>query len=286
MRIDGREGSDNIEDRRGSSGVKKVGGIGGILLAAIVTYFMSGGDMGAVLNSILSNAMQNTTSTTSHTRPSSQEQQYSKLVSVVLKDTEDVWTQTFAKYGMKYHKPKLVMYRGVTNSGCGTAQSAMGPFYCPTDHKVYLDLGFFDELKRKFGAKGDFADAYVIAHEVGHHVQNELGILPKIHKMQQRVSKVEANKLSVRLELQADCFAGVWARLDEEKNHILERGDIDEALNAASQIGDDTLQRKAQGYVVPDSFTHGTSRQRREWFYRGFNSGDINSCNTFKVKSL
>jgi len=283
MRIDGREGSDNIEDRRSSgSGAKKVGGIGGILLAAVITYFASGGDMGAVLNSILSNAMQQQPSTSTHRQVSNHDNQYAKLVSVVLKDTEDVWTQNLKKYGIRYHKPKLVMYRGVTSSGCGTAQSAMGPFYCPVDQKVYLDLGFFDELKQKFGAKGDFADAYVIAHEIGHHVQNELGILPKVHKMQQRVGKVEANHLSVRLELQADCFAGVWARLDEEKNHILERGDIDEALNAASQIGDDTLQKKAQGYVVPDSFTHGTSKQRREWFYRGFNSGDIKYCNTFK----
>jgi predicted metalloprotease len=279
MRLDGRGGSDNIEDRRGSTG-KKVGGIGGILLAAVVTYVMSGGDMGAVLNSILSNAMQN--STTTQTTTSKHDKEYSKLVSVVLKDTEDIWTQNLAKYGVRYHKPKLVMYRGVTNSGCGTAQSAMGPFYCPNDQKIYVDLGFFDELKYKFGAKGDFAEAYVIAHEVAHHVQNELGILPKIHKMQRRVSKTEANKLSVKIELQADCFSGVWARLDEEKNHILERGDIDEALNAASQIGDDTLQKKAQGYTVPDSFTHGTSKQRREWFYRGFETGDINSCNTFK----
>ena len=286
MRIDGREGSDNIEDRRGSSRGKKVGGIGGILLAAVVTYFMSGGDMGAVLNSIISNAMQQQTTSSAPTKPSAKEQQYSRLVSVVLKDTEDIWSSELKKYGINYHKPKLVMYRGVTSSGCGTAQNAMGPFYCPTDQKIYLDLGFFDELKNKFGAKGDFADAYVIAHEVAHHVQNELGVLPKVHQMQHRVSKAQANKLSVKLELQADCFAGVWARLDEEKNHILERGDIDEALNAASQIGDDTLQKKAQGYVVPDSFTHGTSRQRREWFYRGFNSADINSCNTFKARSL
>ena len=279
MRLGGRGGSDNIEDRRGSTR-KKVGGIGGILLAAIVTYVMSGGDMGAVLNSILSNAMQN--STTTQTTASKHDREYYKLVSVVLKDTEDIWTQNLAKYGVRYHKPKLVMYRGVTNSGCGTAQSAMGPFYCPNDQKIYVDLGFFDELKYKFGAKGDFAEAYVIAHEVAHHVQNELGILPKVHKIQRRVSKAEANKLSVKIELQADCFSGVWARLDEEKNHILERGDIDEALNAASQIGDDTLQKKAQGYTVPDSFTHGTSKQRREWFYRGFETGDIKACNTFK----
>lgn len=284
MRIDGRDGSDNIEDRRSSSSrVKKVGGIGGILFAAVVTYFMSGGDMGAVLNSILSNATQNQTTTSSPARTSAHENQYSKLVSVVLKDTEDVWSQDLAKYGVKYHKPKLVMYRGSTRSGCGTAQSSMGPFYCPADKKIYVDLGFFDELKRNFGANGDFAEAYVIAHEVGHHVQDELGILPKVHKMQSRVSKTEANRLSVKIELQADCFAGVWARLDENKNHILERGDIDEALNAASQIGDDTLQKHAQGYAVPDSFTHGTSKQRTEWFYRGFNSGDIKACNTFKV---
>ena len=284
MRIDGRDGSDNIEDRRSSSSrVKKVGGIGGILFAAVVTYFMSGGDMGAVLNSILSNATQNQTTTSSPARTSAHENQYSKLVSVVLKDTEDVWSQDLAKYGIKYHKPKLVMYRGSTRSGCGTAQSSMGPFYCPADKKIYVDLGFFDELKRNFGANGDFAEAYVIAHEVGHHVQDELGILPKVHKMQSRVSKTEANRLSVKIELQADCFAGVWARLDENKNHILERGDIDEALNAASQIGDDTLQKHAQGYAVPDSFTHGTSKQRTEWFYRGFNSGDIKACNTFKV---
>jgi predicted metalloprotease len=222
------------------------------------------------------------TSTTSSGKASNHDREYSQLVSVVLKDTEDIWTQNLAKYGVRYHKPKLVMYRGATSSGCGTAQSAMGPFYCPTDQKVYVDLGFFDELKYKFGAKGDFAEAYVIAHEVAHHVQNELGILPKVHKMQRRVSKAEANKLSVKIELQADCFSGVWARLDEEKNHILERGDIDEALNAASQIGDDTLQKKAQGYTVPDSFTHGTSKQRREWFYRGFETGDIKACNTFK----
>jgi len=284
MRINGRGGSDNIEDRRGSTG-KKVGGIGGIIIAAVITYVMSGGDMGAVLNSVISNAMQQG-HTTSQVQPSAQEQEYSKLVSVVLKDTEDIWSDELKKYGIRYHKPKLVMYRGATTSGCGTAQSAMGPFYCPVDQKIYVDLGFFDELKHKFGAKGDFAEAYVIAHEVAHHVQNELGILPKVHKMQQRASKKEANALSVRIELQADCLSGVWARLDEEKNHILERGDIDEALNAASQIGDDTLQKKAQGYVVPDSFTHGTSRQRREWFYRGFNSADINSCNTFKARTL
>ncbi len=289
MRIDGREGSQNIEDRRGSSfggGGGKKGGIGGLIIVAIVTYVMSGGDMGAVFNAVVSNANQSVPTQTQHQTTSAHDDQYAKLVSVVLKDTEDIWTQTLKKYGIRYHKPKLVLFRGSTHSGCGQAQKAMGPFYCSADQKIYIDLSFYDELQQRFGAKGDFAQAYVIAHEVGHHVQDELGILQKVHKMQRQVSKKEANRLSVKLELQADCFSGVWARLDEDKNHILERGDIDEAMNAASQIGDDTLQKRAQGYIVPDSFTHGTSRQRREWFYRGFNTGNIEACNTFKASSL
>jgi len=283
LKIDGRDGSDNIEDRRSSrrSGGKKIGGLTGVIVVGLIAYVTSGGDMGAVLQAVLSNA---TTSTqTTAAQPSAQEGQYTKLVSVVLKDTEDVWSDYLNKYDISYKKPKLVLYRGSTTSGCGAAQSAMGPFYCPADQKIYLDLGFFDELQRHYGAKGDFAEAYVIAHEVAHHVQNELGILPKVHKAKRSLSKKEANKLSVKTELQADCFSGVWARLDEDKNHILDAGDIDEALHAATQIGDDTLQKKAQGYVVPDSFTHGSSKQRREWFYRGFQSGDIRKCDTFKL---
>jgi predicted metalloprotease len=278
MRIDDREGSSNIEDRRGARG-KKAGGIGGVIITAVVVYIMSGGDMGAVLNSLLSQSDQ---IIQPQSKVSKQDQRYASLVSVVLKDTEDIWGEELAKYGIRYQEPKLVMYRGSTTSGCGTAQSAMGPFYCSQDQKIYVDLGFFDELRYKFGAKGDFAQAYVIAHEVAHHVQNELGILPKVHKAQRGASKKRANAISVKTELQADCFSGVWAGLDEQKNHILQRGDIDEALNAASQIGDDTLQKKAQGYTVPDSFTHGTSKQRREWFYRGFQSKSIDSCDTFK----
>ena len=282
MRWEDREGSSNIDDRRASSGAKKAGGIGGILIAAVITYVMSGGDMGAVLNSVLSNSMSSaTTSSSSHV--SQDEDRNSRFVSVVLKDTEDVWSQLLPKYGVKYKKPLLVMYRGSTTSGCGGASSAMGPFYCPVDQKVYLDLSFFDELKQKFRAKGDFAEAYVIAHEIGHHVQNLLGILPKVHQKQRTLSKKAANALSVKTELQADCFSGVWARYDEQLHHVLQRGDIEEALNAAEQIGDDTLQKNAQGYAVPDSFTHGTSKQRKEWFYRGFNSGNLNSCNTFKI---
>jgi len=278
MRIDDREGSSNIEDRRGARG-KKAGGIGGVIITAVVVYIMSGGDIGAVINSLLSQSDQ---IIQPQSKVSKQDQRYASLVSVVLKDTEDIWSENLAKYGIRYHEPKLVMYRGSTTSGCGTAQSAMGPFYCSQDQKIYVDLGFFDELRYKFGAKGDFAQAYVIAHEVAHHVQNELGILPKVHKAQRGASKKRANAISVKTELQADCFSGVWAGLDEQKNHILQRGDIDEALNAASQIGDDTLQKKAQGYTVPDSFTHGTSKQRREWFYRGFQSKSIDSCDTFK----
>jgi len=283
LKIDGREGSDNIEDRRssGRSGGKKIGGLTGVIIVGVIAYVTSGGDMGAVLQAVLSNSTAPTQTTAA--QPSAQEGQYTKLVSVVLKDTEDVWSGYLSKFGIRYKKPKLVLYRGSTTSGCGAAQSAMGPFYCPVDQKIYLDLGFFDDLQRRYGAKGDFAEAYVIAHEVAHHVQNELGILPKVHKAKRSVSKTEANKLSVKTELQADCFSGVWARLDEDKNHILDAGDIDEALNAASQIGDDTLQKKARGYVVPDSFTHGSSKQRREWFYRGFQSGDIRECDTFKL---
>ena len=279
MKWEDREGSENIEDRRSSSGAKKAGGIGGIIIAAVITYIMSGGDMGAVLKSIISNSVSQPS--THVQQPTQHEQKYAKFVSVVLKDTEVVWSNYFKHLGLRYKKPILVMYRGYTTSGCGAAQSAMGPFYCPVDQKVYLDLNFFDELQKRFHAKGDFAQAYVIAHEVGHHVQNLLGILPKVHKKQQYLSKKEANALSVRTELQADCFAGVWAKWDEKLNHILEPGDIDEALNAANQIGDDTLQKNAQGYVVPDSFTHGTSKQRKEWFYRGFESGNIKDCNTF-----
>ena len=282
MRWEDREGSNNIDDRRASSGVKKVGGIGGIIIAAVITYFLSGGDMGAVLNSIISNTI-SSPSTSSYSHVSKNEQRNARFVSVVLKDTEDVWSSVLPKYGIRYKKPILVMYRGATRSGCGGASSAMGPFYCPVDQKIYLDLSFFDELKDKFGAKGDFAEAYVIAHEIGHHVQNLLGILPKVHQRQRMLSKKAANALSVKTELQADCFAGVWARYDEQLHHILQKGDIEEALNAAKQIGDDTLQKNAQGYAVPDSFTHGTSKQRMTWFYRGFDSGDINSCNTFKL---
>ena len=207
--------------------------------------------------------------------------QKAAFISTVLADTEDVWKDIFNKAGYTYKEPKMVLYRGSTRSGCGGADSAMGPFYCPADETVYIDLGFFDELKYKFKASGDFAQAYILAHEIGHHIQNLQGTLEKVTRIKQRISKGDANGMQVKVELQADCYAGVWANHAHKQKNILEEGDIDEALNAANVIGDDTLQKKAQGYVVPDSFTHGSSKQRMSWFLRGLKSGDLNSCNTF-----
>jgi predicted metalloprotease len=214
---------------------------------------------------------------------SQKEEKEATFIKKVLKTTEDVWTKVLGKYGYSYKKPVLVLYRGTTHSGCGKAAAEMGPFYCPNDQKVYLDLNFFDELANRHDAPGDFAQAYVLAHEVGHHVQNLLGTLRKVHKLQQqalnRGDKVTANHLQIPVELQADCYAGIWAHYTRNR---LDKGDIEEALNAASQIGDDTLQKKATGRVMPDSFTHGTSKQRMEWFYKGYQTGDINSCNPFR----
>ncbi|MBB4063447.1 KPN_02809 family neutral zinc metallopeptidase [Gellertiella hungarica] len=205
------------------------------------------------------------------------------FVSTVLKTTEDAWTGIFKASGDTYEKPKLVLFDGQTESACGFASAATGPFYCPGDRKVFLDTAFFQEMADRFGASGEFADAYVIAHEVGHHVQNLLGILPKFNKMRQSMSEVEANRMSVRVELQADCFAGIWARYAEGRG-IVEAGDMEAALNAAKQIGDDTLQKRSQGYVVPESFNHGTSEQRMRWLKRGFDTGDLNACDTFSNK--
>ena len=215
--------------------------------------------------------------------PGAQEQQEAVRMKKVLASTEQVWSRLLGQYGRRYNPPTLVLYRGMTRSGCGYARAQVGPFYCPTDKKIYLDLGFFEELKRKLGAPGDFAQAYVLAHEVGHAVQDQLGILDKVHRLQQRAlqrgNKTRANHLQIPVELQADCFAGVWGHY--ARSH-LDPGDIQEAINAASKIGDDALQKQAQGYVVPDSFTHGTSRQRMEWFMRGFRSGDLKACDTFR----
>jgi len=210
----------------------------------------------------------------------------SDFVSVVLASTEDVWSQIYRQNGVQYQPPSLVLFTGRVQSACGSASASMGPFYCPPDQKVYIDLSFYKELKEKLDAPGDFAQAYVIAHEVGHHVQNLMGILDESNKAKRRLSKARANEVSVRTELQADCFSGVWSRRVQDQYNMIEAGDIDEALNAASQIGDDALQKRSHGHVVPDSFTHGTSAQRKRWFMAGFDTGSIDSCDTFNARNL
>lgn len=270
--------STNVDDRRGSGGgaplVVGGGGLGVLVLALVVTLL--GGDPSVILEQVATPSGQ-----TQPQQTSPVEDELADFTSVVLADTEDTWNAIFAEIGRDYPEPTLVLFSGAVQSACGFAQSAVGPFYCPADQKVYIDLSFYDELKRRHQAPGDFAQAYVIAHEVGHHVQNVLGISDQVRQLQSRASQAEANQLSVRLELQADCLAGVWANRADEARNILEQGDIEEALNAASQIGDDKLQQKAQGYVVPDSFTHGSSAQRVRWFRQGLQTGDPEQCNTF-----
>lgn len=276
MRWQGREQSSNIEDRRGSGGGGGGGGMGiiGIIVVLVGAYY------GVDLSGLVGGAQQLSGGSQQTVVESKQEAQLRELAGVVLADTEKTWANYFAKRNARYTPTTLVLYTGGTRTTCGMGQAAMGPFYCPADKKVYLDLSFYEEMRTKLGAAGDTAFGYVIAHEVGHHVQNLLGILPQVHQMQQQASKTEANKLSVKLELQADCFAGIWAK-DAQRQDLLEEGDIEEAINAAEAVGDDTLQKRSQGYAVPDSFTHGSSAQRMYWFKRGFESGDINRCNTF-----
>jgi hypothetical protein len=286
MRWDFGRRSSNVEDRRGGrggmAGPVVGGGIGTILLALIVTFL--GGDPGVLLDQ--ANSPPAREQAPAGTPP--QNDEATQFVSVVLADTEDTWNRIFREQvGRDYQEPKLVLFAGTVQSACGFAQAAAGPFYCPRDQKVYIDLSFFRELERRHGAPGDFAQAYVVAHEVGHHVQNQLGILRKVNQLQQQVSQVQGNQLQVRVELQADCFAGVWANhTQNSKNVQLEQGDIEEGLNAASQIGDDTLQKQARGYVVPESFTHGSSAQRVEWFKRGIQTGDIEQCDTFSNRKV
>lgn len=272
--------SDNVEDRRGASisGPVVGGGIGALVLSLIVALL--GGDPSVILQQ--QGQRTNNPVNSPRSSRSATEDKAAEFVSYVLGDTEDVWNQVFKENGRNYVEPKLVLFTGRVESACGLASSAVGPFYCPADQKVYIDLSFYQDLKNKFQAPGDFAQAYVIAHEVGHHVQNQLGISSKVRSLQSRVSKTQANQLSVRLELQADCFAGVWANRAQRSRQILEQGDIEEAINAASSIGDDRLQERSQGYVVPDSFTHGSSAQRVTWFTRGIKSGDIRQCDTFE----
>jgi len=278
--------STNVEDRRGMRlGGRGAAGGGLGLIVIIIIAVLLGADPSKLLSDISSTGVDQ--SSYYEQQPiSGEDQELADFVSVVLADTEDTWTEIFAQYNGSYREPTLVLFSGAVESACGYAQSAVGPFYCPGDQKVYIDLSFYRDLKNRYNAPGDFAQAYVIAHEVGHHVQNLLGISEQVYKAQQRSSQTEANRLSVMQELQADCFAGVWAHNAHESRQILEEGDIEEGLNAASSIGDDRLQRQAQGHVTPDSFTHGSSAQRVRWFKKGLDSGDIEACNTFEAKSL
>ncbi|MFO0039270.1 MAG: neutral zinc metallopeptidase [Synechococcaceae cyanobacterium] len=285
MRWEQGRRSDNVEDRRGMGAPAMVGGgigVVGVILAGVVA--LRGGDPMIVLEQMGgSGALGPGPVVVSQPRPPSpQQDRLADFVSVVLADTEDTWSQEFRQQGGRYTPPKLVIFDGTVSSACGLAQAAMGPFYCPNDQKVYVDLAFYRQLRQQLGAPGDFAQAYVIAHEVGHHVQHLLGIDQQVQRAQRRLPQREANQLSVRLELQADCLAGVWARHSDSQRATLEPGDIEEALNAASRIGDDTLQRQSSGRVRPDSFTHGSSAQRQRWFARGLQSGSMDACDTFQ----
>lgn len=284
MRWKGRSQSDNVEDRRGMSprGMVVGGGIGTIVLVLAVALL--GGDPRQILDQLSQSVP--TEGETRTTPQTAEEMEAKEFVAVVLKDTEDVWGQLFSTTGKTYDPPRLVLFTGQVASACGTASSAVGPFYCPGDQQVYLDTEFFDELHRRFGAPGDFAQAYVIAHEVGHHVQNLLGVSERVQRLRGRLDEAGANALSVRLELQADFFAGVWAHHAQAAKQILEPGDIEEALGAATAIGDDRLQRQARGTVTPDAFTHGTSEQRVRWFRRGFETGDLSQGDTFNADPL
>lgn len=300
----GRRESQNVEDQRDGSGSSggigrggfrlpgggtgmrsaRGGGISGIVILVVLFFVLkacgidpmqvlTGGDPGGALTQDEEPAAP---------RSTARDDEMKKFVSVVMAETEDTWSGIFQTMGVDYPEPTLVLFDGQVRSACGSAQAASGPFYCPGDQKVYIDLSFYDQLSRQFGAKGDFAQAYVLAHEVGHHVQNITGVLPKFNQMRQSMDQSESNAMSIRVELQADCFAGIWSRTTAQKG-LLEEGDLEEALNAANQIGDDTLQRKTQGFVVPDSFNHGTSKQRMEWFTRGVKSGKLESCDTFNA---
>ncbi|PZD72303.1 hypothetical protein C1752_03890 [Acaryochloris thomasi RCC1774] len=278
--------SRNVEDRRGGgvpSGAVATGGLGTLVLALIVLAL--GGDPSFLLDQgSPSNPGQQGTTVSRARLP--EEDQLADFTSVVLADTEDTWNVLFREMGRTYQEPKLVLFTGAVNSACGFAKAAVGPFYCPGDQKVYIDLSFYNDLKTQHQAPGDFAQAYVVAHEIGHHVQTLLGISQQVQAAKQRVSQIQGNQLSVRQELQADCFAGVWAHHGQKERQILEEGDVEEALNAASSIGDDRLQQQARGYVSPESFTHGSSEQRVRWFKQGIKTGDVNQCNTFEAAKL
>jgi predicted metalloprotease len=289
MRWEGGRESDNIEDRRGAGsggGMRRgiAGGGIGVVLIAIVAMFL-GIDPSMILGLFGGGGAPQVSQQAPAQRPPADDRD-AKFVSVVLADTEDTWGALFKQGGSQYRTPKLVLFRGAVQSACGAAQSAMGPFYCPGDHKVYIDLSFFDELEQRFRAPGEFAKAYVIAHEIGHHVQNLLGIAEKVDAQRRRVSEVENNRLSVKMELQADCLAGIWAHHANRTRQILERGDVEAAMAAATAIGDDRLQKQSRGHVSPETFTHGSSAQRVRWFKTGYEGGSVKTCDTFKVRDL
>jgi predicted metalloprotease len=292
MKWEGRRQSSNVEDRRRTSGGKKAAFGGGILVAGIMLFgLITGKDTSFLVNVVqMLQGGGYATEQTSNEPLTEEEQREGEFAATILADTEDVWSQVFKQYGKSYQKPNLVLFSGSIESACGGATAAVGPFYCPADKKVYLDMSFFNELKRKFGAKmksnvagsqGDFAVAYVIAHEVGHHVQNLLGTSDQVHRLQQQGSERDANRLSVALELQADFYAGVFAHYEAKYNNVLETGDIEGAISAASAVGDDAIQSRTQGRVVPDAFTHGSSEQRVYWFKKGYQTGDMNQGDTF-----
>ncbi len=304
MRWKNNRRSHNVEDRRSQRVSGMGGGRGGGLLrllpmvyrllgfkgtaiavVGVVAYGLFSGNLGQILGggSFQENQPQ---VSNQPVKQSAQEKEMVDFIAVILADTEDTWKAIFKQQGKNYQEPRLVLYRNRVKSGCGFGTAQMGPFYCPTDKKVYLDLSFYDELKNRYKAPGDFAQAYVVAHEIGHHVQNLLGTSTKVHQAKQKLSKLKANQLSVKLELQADCYAGIWANHADRSRQILETGDIEEGLKAASAIGDDQLQKQAQGYVNPDSFTHGSSRQRVRWFKTGLQKGTLAACNTFNARQL
>ena len=286
MDIRGRRQSSNIEDRRGMRPVRTGVGlsIGGVLFLLVLSLL--GVNPLPFLGMATKQPEVQMQQTDQPYQESAEEADLRELTAVVLADTEDTWSALLPQYNVQYVEPTLVLFSGVVQSGCGTAQSAMGPFYCPLDQKVYIDMSFYDDLSQRFGAPGDFAQAYVIAHEVGHHVQNLVGTAQRVREAQERADQVEANELSVRMELQADCFAGVWANHAARSRQLLEAGDVEEGLNAASASGDDRLQRQAQGHVVPDAFTHGSSEQRVRWFRKGLEAGTPEACDTFSAQAL
>lgn len=283
MKLDGRRESMNVDDRRGLSGGTKAGlGIGGILIVGLLTLLM-GGDLGDVFQAVQQNGGLSAGQQTEQVAFSQEEQELATFAKRILASTEDVWTAQFAQYGLEYQAPTMVLYTNATSSGCGSANASVGPFYCSADQSVYIDLSFFSSMKRQLGAGGDFAYAYVIAHEVGHHVQYLLGTLGKAHQQMSRVGKSEANKISVRLELQADFYAGVWGHDENNRYRSLDDGDIMEAIHCAEVIGDNYLQKKTTGTVQPDSFTHGTSEQRMRWLKKGLDTGDMRQGDTFSL---